>query len=185
MGKSLLLIYSFLLVLALTACQRVIDINVGDASSLIVIEGNITNVTGVQTVTVGRSVPYDSANVYPAVSKATVVLGNGFSNYVMKESEPGRYMLPNFKGKVGQTYSLMVITADATYTARSVMPAVVQLDSLSISAISVGNKSVKTVSVYYHDPPKEENHTGLFYMLMVCRLKRYLHLMMNLPTAAW
>lgn len=152
MHKYFWTIYGLLLCLAFASCQRVIDIDINPAaSSLLVIEGNITNVTGTQTVYISNSVAYNSANVYPAVSNASVTIFTNSASYLLQETLPGQYTLNNFKGKVGQSYQLTVKVKDKTYNAVSVMPTPVALDSLGISALSVGSKEVKTVSVYYHD----------------------------------
>lgn len=149
MRKHIHILCSILLLLA--SCQRVIDIHIKSAPSLLVIEGNITNVTGIQTVQISNTVGYSDANVYPAVKGATVTLTNNGGTFTFKETQPGMYTINNFRGKIGQDYRLTVQTEHKTYIANSQMPVAVNLDSLGVSSLSVGSKTVKTVSVFYHD----------------------------------
>lgn len=157
MHKRLLTIYSFILLLAFTSCQRVIDIDINHGVSLIVIEGKITNVAGIQTVSISKTVPYSDANVYPPVTGATVTITSTSGTTTLKETQPGQYTISNFKGRSAQAYTLNVLADGKVYTASSVLPGQVTLDSLGVSGISVGKKTVKTVSVYYHDPPDAAN----------------------------
>ena len=149
-------IYLFIL-LAAASCQRVIDININPGATLIVIEGNVVNVTGVQTVAISKTVSYNDANVYPAVTGANVTIAANNVTYTLKETQPGQYTVTNMKVKTGQEYVLSVKSGDKVYTSSSVMPAQVLLDSIGISTIAIGNRSVKTVSTFYHDPPGATN----------------------------
>jgi hypothetical protein len=142
-----------LILLAVTSCQRVIDININPGSTLLVIEGNVVNVAGVQTVTISKTVPYNDANVYPSVSGANVTITTNGTTYILKETQPGQYTVSNMKVRTSQEYSLTVKSGDKVYTSSSLMPAQVLLDSVGITTLDIGNKTVKTVSTFYHDPP--------------------------------
>jgi len=155
--RKLLLIYSPLLLLALSSCQKVIEVDIGNATPMIVIEGNITNVTGTQTISISKTVAYNDANVYPPVSGATVIVSSNGINYTFKEGAAGQYTNTAIKVKAGQACQLTVTSNGQTYTASSVMPSQVTLDSIGISGISLGSKIVKTASAYYRDPPDQIN----------------------------
>ncbi|EHQ29351.1 DUF4249 domain-containing protein [Mucilaginibacter paludis] len=141
--------------LGFMACQRVIDVDiaVADAQPL-VIEGNLTDKTGAQTVSISRVVAYSSSNVYPTVSGARVTITDASGNiYKLPETaKAGTYGINSFKGKTANLYTLTIKLADQTYTAASVMPMAVNLDSLSLSYQVFGTTQVKTVSVNYRDP---------------------------------
>ncbi|MES2275782.1 MAG: DUF4249 domain-containing protein [Bacteroidota bacterium] len=157
MRKSQLYIYSLSLLLLLNSCQRVIDVDISHGATLLVIEGNITNVTGTQTVSITKTVAYSDANVYPPVTGAAVTMTSTSGLVTFKETQPGQYTINNFKGRTAQVYQLNVVSDGKTYSAVSTLPTQVNLDSIGISGISVGKKTVKTVSVYYHDPPAIAN----------------------------
>ncbi|PTR01222.1 uncharacterized protein DUF4249 [Mucilaginibacter yixingensis] len=150
----------FLLVVmaaVLTSCQRVIDIKVKNDASLPVIEGRITNVTGIQTISISKSIDYDAANVYPPISGATVTVTNAGKVYAFTETKPGQYTNSAIKGKSGQSYALSVKIGDNVYTSTSTMPDMVQLDSIGLTGITVGTKLVRNVSAFYRDPPNAVN----------------------------
>jgi len=50
-------ILAAVILLAAASCQKVINLNLNNAPSQIVIEGNITNQRGTQYVTISQSVP--------------------------------------------------------------------------------------------------------------------------------
>lgn len=160
MGRYLNRAVVLLLVIGFSSCQRNIDLSINHPSSLLVIEGNVTNILGVQIVTVSTTIPYNKTNVFPPVIGAFVTLSDGEKSYVMSanDAEPGKYTIPNFKGVEGRIYTLSVKMDTAeVYTATSVMPKQVKMDSIGINALSVGSKIIRTVSVYYHDPPTQVN----------------------------
>ncbi len=157
MLKPVLFTYLMLIVALITGCQRVIDVSITSASSMLVIEGNITNATGTQTISLSKTVAYTDANVYPAVSGATVSVSSNGVTYPFKETSPGQYTISSIKTKAGQAFTMNVTVDNKTYSAVSVMPAQVNLDSLGVSKISVGSSTVQTVSVFYRDPPDAVN----------------------------
>lgn len=142
--------------LALTSCQKVVDIEVNTSSSQMVIEGNITNVRGTQYVKISRSVAYTSTNVYPAVSGADVrVNDNAGNSWKFTEQSPGLYSFGPLRGQAGRTYTLNV--DGNTYTGSSLMPALVKVDSLSLSSVTFGSTTRKLIAVNFSDPKGTAN----------------------------
>lgn len=150
----------FVAIMALISCKRNIDIHVRNSvPPSIVIEGNITNLFSLQVVTISKSIPYNSVNTFPPVSKAVVTISGNGQSYELAEGRPaGQYTIANVQGQIGQSYQLTVrIGKDTVYTATSVMPKLVPLDSLGVTTLSVGSKTVRTVSAFYRDPAGEQN----------------------------
>lgn len=141
--------------LVIISCQKVIDVDISSAGSKLVIEANLTDVTATQSVVISRTVPYNSTNVFPAVSGAIVNLVDGSSGKVYKlpeSSTPGTYSIANFRGKALNPYTLNVNVGGKTYTATGVMPFPVNLDSLTLTTQVFGTTTIRTISVNYHDP---------------------------------
>lgn len=138
----------------LSACTRVIDLKLGDDTGKIVIEGNVTNTAGPQIIKLSRNVPVSNTNVYPAVSGATVtVTDQAGRNFVFTEGTQGTYTNNTLTGKVGDTYTMNVVSGTTTYKATSVMPAVVKLDSLTYKDDPINtSKRRKVLTVHYQDP---------------------------------
>ena len=156
--KHLIPLWPLLVALCLTACQRVIDVQVPDADAQLVIEGNITNVQGTQTVLLSRSVSYSATSTSSPVSGATVYFTDPTGlNYSLTEKSAGTYVINSFKGSTPNAYFLTVKTGGQTYNAASVMPYQVNLDSLSITGEWIGNDVTKTVWVNFVDPGNQPN----------------------------
>ena len=141
----------------LASCTKVIDLKLGNASNQLVIEGNITNVNGQQSVVLNKNVPFSNTNTYPPVTGATVTIDDQAGNsYTLLETTPGNYTIGNLSGVTGTTYTLTVSTGGQTYHANSTMPAPVTLDSLSDKNSplddSSNGKDKKTITVHYKDP---------------------------------
>jgi hypothetical protein len=145
--------------LALSSCQKVVDIEVNTSSSQLVIEGNISNIRGVQSVKISRSVAFTETNLYPAVSSALVtVTDNLGSSWRFNETAVrGTYSFGPLRGVPGRTYNLSVTVDGDTYTASSLMPSPVNVDSLSISRITFGTNERKLVAVHFTDPVRVPN----------------------------
>jgi hypothetical protein len=158
MVQSIKYIALFALLLALSACQKVIDLKLNSAAAQIVIEGNINNIKASQSVSISQSVPFTSTNNYPAISGATVTIqeNKGIIYTLPESSIPGTYTINNIAGKPGSTYTLTVKTNGQTYTAVSTMPQLVAYAPLSFTndAFNAGSKSAV---VNFNDPPNVTN----------------------------
>ncbi len=143
-----------LILLAANSCQKVVNLQLDNAVTQIVIEGNITNVRGTQTVTISQSVPFTNSNSFPPVSGATVTINDDKGNsYKLTESTTvhGTYSIASLAGKSGSTYTLTVVANGQTYTASSTMPGPVFYQPLSYN-----NDTFKTgsqlITVNFMDP---------------------------------
>ena len=117
------------LLITLYACvdtfQPTLDLN----SSLVVVNGIITDLPGPQAINLRRSrSTNDSSIVTRPIRGATVqVLVNGTTQIKLIETDSGRYELPaDFQGRVGDSYQLRFVTAEGTTYESSVevMPSV-------------------------------------------------------------
>jgi hypothetical protein len=146
-------IAAVLLSFLVSSCKNVIDLNLAKAESQLVIEGNVTDQIGPQVITITKSIPIDNTNTFPPVSGATVKLidQNGVTR-TLTERGAGVYMSSSFMGKINQRYTLNATVAGKTYTAQSTMPEKVLIDSIALSVQRIGNKTTKTVIVFYEDP---------------------------------
>jgi Domain of unknown function (DUF4249) len=141
--------------LALSSCKKVINLDLGNVSGELVIEGNITNVSGPQYVVLSRNVPFTSTNVYPPVTGADVTIADNRGNqYQLTEGPAGTYSINPLLGFGSRTYTMTVTTGGKTYTANSTMPGTIQLDSITDknNYFNAGNGQ-KIVTVHFQDPP--------------------------------
>ena len=67
--------YGLLLsMLLITACKKVINVDLKNATPQIVIEGNITDAPSVYTVFISKTVDFSADNVFPPVTDAIVTI---------------------------------------------------------------------------------------------------------------
>ncbi|MCD8739383.1 DUF4249 domain-containing protein [Mucilaginibacter roseus] len=152
-----LLVTILLATIGLTSCEKVIDVDIKESASQLVIEGTVVDDADMQTIKLSRSVSYTEDNTYPPVTGAQVVVTDSRGvehNYV--ERIPGVY-ISSFKGQPNVTYNMLVKVDGKEYTAQSTMPRPVELDSLSVSEITFGGEDRKVVAVHYKDPVEYAN----------------------------
>lgn len=146
-----------IILLAVSGCQKVIDLKLANAATQIVIEGNVTNVRGPQTVTISQSVPFTNTNTFPPVSGATVTINDNKGNiYKLIEGPVGTYVVNNLLGRPGTTYTLTVQVNGNTYTANSTMPPTVFFQPLTYADDSF-KKDSKLITIHYQDPANTPN----------------------------
>ncbi|WP_183574339.1 DUF4249 domain-containing protein [Mucilaginibacter sp. X5P1] len=150
--KISIYISALLLVTLITSCTKVIDVKTANNTGALVIEGNITNVNGTQTIQISKNVALSSTNTYPPVTGATVLVTDQAGNtYPFTESPAGTYTVNQLAGVAGNAYTMSVTTGGITYTAKSTMPATVKLDSVT-SKTGPLNNDKKEITVHYQDP---------------------------------
>ena len=157
-------IISLVISTIITSCTKNITVTPANASGQLVIEGNLTNVSGPQYVMLSSNVPFYNSNKYPPVAGATVTIGDRSGNsYLLPEGPQGTYSFNPLAGAAGTTYTLKVQVNGHTYTANSTMPSAVNLDSISAANNNSFRKSKKgnpskTITVYYQDPAGVSNY---------------------------
>jgi len=141
------------------SCKKVINLDLGNDSGKLVIEGNITDRVGLQYVKLSRNVPFTSTNTYPPVTGATVTIDNNQGRVAQfKEGAAGTYVLDSAYATAGRTYTLSVTTGGQTYKASSTMPDYVVMDSITTSNNILDKKDNKRMmTVYFTDPAGVKN----------------------------
>lgn len=147
-----------LIVAGLTACQKVIDLNLKNGSGKYVIEGNVTNLPGPYQVTIGRTGTVTADYTFQGVSQANVAIRDDSGNSeLLREVSPGVYQTTSLQGVEGRAYYLTISVGGNNFTASSVMPHRVNLDSLYIVNVYNFSKMVKAVVPEYTDPVGQGN----------------------------
>lgn len=145
-------------ILFFASCEDVIDLDLDNAAVKVVIEANVTNVLEPQIVKISRTKPFNENNSVLAVTGATVrVQEENGPTYNFIEGSNGNYISIPFRGVSGKKYTVTVIIANQTYTALSIMPPVVNLDSLTVTQLSFFGTTNKFVQVNYKDIPNIPN----------------------------
>ncbi|MEO6452585.1 MAG: DUF4249 domain-containing protein, partial [Ginsengibacter sp.] len=146
------------LLLLLTSCEKVIDINLNNAAKKYVIEGIITNEPGFCKVQITQTVNFSEANTFPWVSGAIVtVTDNNNSPITLVETVAGTYQTSAINGTTGHAYRLSVNINGEVFSATSQMPAEVKFDSLFVEDFIGFGDIVKYANVVFKDPPGKGN----------------------------
>jgi hypothetical protein len=169
-----LYIASLFILLVITSCDKVIDLKLGNVTNQLVIEGNVTNTQGPQYVKLSTNVSFSSANTYPPVTGATVIVSDEVGNsYQFTEGPSGTYSNNRLVGITGSTYTMKVTALEKTYTASSVMPAFVALDSITSKTSTFNsNKNQRQIAVHYKDPAGTANQYRFVMYVNDVQVKR-------------
>jgi Domain of unknown function (DUF4249) len=126
----ILLLISFLV---FPGCQKVINVDLNQATPRIVIEGLINDRRGPYSVTISKSGSYFNQPALPFVSGASIIItDNTGLNDTLKEVAAGIYITLKTRGLPGRTYTLKVISDNVEYTGTTTMPSHVNIDSLTL-----------------------------------------------------
>lgn len=127
------LVFSLFVALLISGCEKVIEIDLNDASPSIVIEGLITDKRGPYSVTISKTGSYFKQPSLETVSGATVVITDDFNNIdTLNESTPGLYITSRIRGIYERTYTLKVIAEGKEYNGSTRLADRVQIDSLRL-----------------------------------------------------
>jgi Domain of unknown function (DUF4249) len=141
--------------LACLSCTKVVNVAVPNASTQLVIQGNVTNAAGPYQVTINSTVAFTADNSFPAVDGAVVTITDGLGLYdSLVETSSGVYTTQgNWQGQPGNTYTLHVTYNGVGYVGSSTMPQAVKLDSVTFNEITRLKKVVIEAVPNFQDPP--------------------------------
>lgn len=145
----------FLLAFFILGCKKVIEVNLENSEPQIVISGEVNNLPGPYKVSISKSVNFTDDNNFPPVSGALVTISDKRMVDTLLEKEPGNYFTTRIKGKPGQSYTLNASVDGKNYSATSVMPMPVQLDSLTFL---LGRDNIIYPVANFQDPAGEHNY---------------------------
>jgi hypothetical protein len=146
----------------LTACEKVIDIDLDNTEPRVVIEAAITDAEGPYPVYISKTSDYFEPGKYPAISNGLVIISDdtGVVDTCI-EIEPGFYQTNKIEGKPDSYYSLFVEAEGKTYTAETYMPEKVELDSITYmftNAVSPESNDGYLIKCQFVDPVKQDNY---------------------------
>ncbi|SKB55718.1 protein of unknown function [Parapedobacter luteus] len=153
-------IISIVLFLSLSwSCEDVIDINLNDAHTQLVIVGEVNNRTNRQQVTISRTVAFDRDRPFDPVSGADVHVSSGSGGvFHFIEQTPGIYIANNFRGRENERYELRVQLGGEVFTAVSTMPTLVVADSIGTALRNIFGEEEKLITLKFQDPPYIPNY---------------------------
>ena len=147
--------------LLFVSCEKVIDIDLKDSKSSIVIEGEINEGDSLHTIRITKSSLFGGSNTFPNVKGAVVTISDDQGNSeVLTEVSEGIYSSTQFKvkGVEGRTYSLNVESEGKVYTSSSTIPKRVNLDYILLIDNNFAGNGAKTPVPVRQDPAGIQNN---------------------------
>jgi len=163
--KQILIFFS--LIILLTSCEDVIEIELDYMEPKLVIDGVINDFDDQCRIKLSKTTDYFNQKTNPAVSGAVITLTDNAGKIVkFNEIEPGNYLGESVQAKSNINYTLNILSEGDKYVAKATIPQKVNIDSLTClyNPESIFYEVGFVVSCHFSDP--EEFHN--FY-----RLKTY------------
>ena len=172
--KTVPYLFKIFILISFFSCEKVIDINLNEADKKIVIEGNLSNISGSPAeIKVSQTKAFEEDNNFNGISGATVTIHINDTTYTLAENSAGIYRTNACKGVPGSTYQLAVTINGVTYTSTSFMPLqLVSLDTLTVEDLAFGGSSNLTIYPSYKDPPGPGNSYRLVEYQNGVQIKR-------------
>jgi hypothetical protein len=122
---------SIILLFAALGCEKIIDVDLNEASPEVVIEGNLSKFPTSAEVKLSKTGSYFGDSSIEKISGALVFIESDLGeSYRLSEADVGIYKSFNINPKVGVNYSLKVETEGQVYEAVSMLHPVVAIDTL-------------------------------------------------------
>jgi hypothetical protein len=167
-----------LMIVVLAGCDEAITLDLKQTPPRVVIEGQVTDVSGLQFVHITRSLDFYQSGKAEAVKNALVTITDDTGESIRFLHNPrqhadstGYYVSQgHFVGTVGRTYTMNVLLDDVTYTASDKLLRVTSFDSLGYQPNRFRNRDKPTdgkimeLLMYAKEPQEtEDNYLFKFY----------------------
>lgn len=158
--KLVLVVITISSFITLNSCEKVIDLNIRDAETQLVIDGSVSNLPEYNYIKLNYSKSLSDTNPFGTVSGALVTITDENGNsFTLNETEPGVYTNPTLIGIPYTTYSMNIQLNGKTYTSTSYLPGSTPIDTL-LSFKNQGGFFGEGYSVllYFYDKGNETNY---------------------------
>lgn len=152
-----------LILISLTSCEDVIDLNLNTSEPRLVIDASINwfkRTSGnEQKIKLTLTAPYFETTVPPANGAQIIVKDsdNNIFNFV-EESNSGIYKNNDFIPEINKTYTLEIIYKGETYTATETLKSVAPIEYVEQKNDAGFSGNETELKAYYTDPVEEENY---------------------------
>jgi len=161
--KTIIKYISLVIFLVLTACEDVVDIDVQEGPTRLVIEASLDWEKGTegnyQTIKLSTSTPYFDTSFQPAIGATVTVLNvNSGTEVLFVDQNDGNYTTTDFEPVIGDTYALTVNYKNEVFTATEKMTPVPEIKEVFQSRDDGFNDEDLEVHLVFTDPEAEENY---------------------------
>nr|WP_320119873.1 DUF4249 domain-containing protein [uncultured Marinifilum sp.] len=163
------IIYILTTTLLFSACTKVVNVDVPEADSKLVIEASIDWKKGtsgnIQSIKLSKSTPYFSDNQSIIATGAEVSISDETSNqeFIFEDQNNGEYLCTNFIPVINRTYSLKIVYEKETYTAVETLQSLSGISKIDQSVENGFDDEAIEINIYIPDPANEPNYYMLKY----------------------
>lgn len=160
MYNKLFSLLGLIVILFLTSCEKVIDVEFNEGDKKYVIEAVVSDVAGQPAeVRISQTKAFNENNNFNGISGAVVTIQvNNGATYSLSQTSAGIYTSSAFTGVPGTTYALKVVIGSSEFTSVCTMPLrLVPLDTVTVDNFAFGGNASKIVVPSYQDPAGKGN----------------------------
>lgn len=153
----------------LYSCEEVVDVDLQDGPTRLVIEASLDWEKGTagnnQIIRLKTSTPYFDTEIDTSVSGASVEVTNLDTDevFVFQDQNNGEYTTDEFIPILNNTYQLVVVYNGEVYQGTEILVSVPDINTVDQSTEGGFNEDDLEVNVYFDDPVDEENYYLLKY----------------------
>lgn len=157
-SKSQIIVISLIVFTFLYSCHEdVIELDLNDIDSKIIIEGRLHSYPGPYTVKISKMSSLSESYIVHWISDASVRLYDNQGNFeTLYEDEQGMYTTTSFRGIPGRNYTLDVKIDRKLYTAKSKMPEPLQIQEVNFEKTSSNEEYYKLTLSIMNDVSQPE-----------------------------
>lgn len=153
----------FLLIILTTSCQEVVDLDLPEGKTRLVVDGGISNLPGKSHIKLTYTAPYFDDNEAPVVSDAMLILSDNFGMRDTLTESPANSGIYSSEqtGQLGHVYTLDIYLADGKHyrSAPELLYESPPLDSIYFDENLAFSEEDKGYNIFLDtkDPPEVEN----------------------------
>ena len=166
--NPLFLIFALLLGITLVGCQKEIKLDLREAATKYVLEGNLDDSTGFR-LRITQSKPFYDDNTFNPVSTASVLVSDDAGNtYSILYDSSGYYIDSNLKAIQGRTYTVQVNDNGNEFISSARVAQKTLIKKVSIGSFNFGGGPdgpgiVRFLQVWYDEHPGLGNYYRVIY----------------------
>ncbi|MFN8344305.1 MAG: DUF4249 domain-containing protein [Spirosomataceae bacterium] len=146
-------------ILSMTSCVEVVQLDLRSVEPQIVIDGKITDSAIGNEVKITLTQDFQQKNEFPPITTAEVTVTDVTTGQseTLTQTYSGVYSIQTLKGIPGHHYKMAVNYNGNVYEATSTMPAKVPFDELKYQEVTRFQTNIRMVAVY-NDPKDQTNY---------------------------
>lgn len=157
------LIIFIIIILGVTSCEDVIEVDLNTAAPRLVVEASINWQKGTtgneQRIKLSLTAPFFSETIQPANNAEVYITNSANEQFIFNElNNTGIYITNNFIPVINETYILTIIYEGEVYTATETLKSVVSIDSVEQNNNGGFSGEETELKAFFHDPADEENY---------------------------